>query len=80
MSALIDQQRREDAEAERSHRLEAFLLELLAQVRARRQDLPMRVVAERVGRSERTTYRREQTLDEVLEVIDRKGIKQPGST
>lgn len=76
MSALVDQQRKEDARASRDARIEALLLELLATVRARRE-LTWSAVAERTGRCERTSRRRQQLLNELLERISKKGIRQP---
>lgn len=76
MSESVDEQRREDAKAERDRRVEALLHELLATLKARREELPARVVADRLGRHRNTVVRRRALLDELLASIERKGIRR----
>lgn len=75
MSKAADAERILAAAEERSHRTEKVLLELLLVVRARREGLTVDVIQERIGRCRQTIFNRLQTLDEMLELVERKGLQ-----
>ncbi len=72
MSATVDRERKADAAAARSYVAEIVLTELLTIVRARREGVPVRLIADRLSRCRRTIYEREETLRELLQELERK--------
>lgn len=77
MSRTVDLQRAAESEVERNLRAERVLLELLVIVRARREKASAVVVAERIQRHRNTVSNRARTLIEMLELIERKGLRGP---
>ncbi len=76
MSTTSDKERAEYAAEARRERQIAVLEELLRIVRMRREELPVRVIAERIGRHVGTLYLREETADEMLHLLDQKGQRR----
>lgn len=75
MSKAVDEERAREAADAETLRIEAFLLELLTVVRARRRDVTIAVVAQQLDRGVRTVTRRRAELEKLLETVKRKGFR-----
>lgn len=76
LSRTVDTEREAEAKAARIARTIAVLEELLRIVKARGEELSVRVIAERIERHPRTVYRREETLRELLEQLGQKNQRR----
>lgn len=75
MSATVDRERAEDAERARNERAILVLEELLAIVKARRDERPLSQVAQAMGRSRTTLWSREALLRRILAMVGRNGAR-----
>ncbi len=76
MSKTVDLERAKDAKEAGLERGIAVCEELLRILRARREGIPVRAIADRIDRSRSTVYEREETLQLLLRLVELKGRRR----